>query len=87
MIDATASMCQVMFINYRRHQQNGQKRASLLIQLQEGLRLESGPGGMLWIVCDEDYKEDDDKTDGEEYTQECTESGETAPTAVSDKEN
>ena len=79
-------MCRVTFINYHGRRQNRQKRASSLILLQDGLRLENGPRGMLWIVREEEDGEVDSETDEDEYTQGWTESGETAPTTVSDEE-
>ena len=41
---------------------------------------------MLWIVREEEDGEVDSETEEDEYTQGWTESGETAPTTVSDED-
>ena len=54
------TMAEVTYLNQGARLQTRKKFASLLIILQEGLRVEQGTEGMLWIVH-EDMVDVDDK--------------------------
>ena len=55
------TMAEVTYLNQSARLQTRKKFASSLINLQEGLRVEQGPEGMLWIVH-EDMVDVDDET-------------------------